>query len=194
MGFEMSNGRSILEQPVAVDCQLIFQTRNRMNLRLNFLLLAVFAFSYSFAQTGLEDLHIDTSITGFHFAADFQGTKVFTKNGPSDIQTVNPTAFSFTIAPNVTAAMAKDQLDQLLSLSEQYGFAITGLIKKDTTIKGNSGYYISYTETDDKTSYKNFVFNAFVMKGNTLILFTSGDLDSGRYMDKFKKTFYSIKL
>jgi len=75
-----------------------------MNLKLTFLSLTTFVFSCSFGQMKLQDLHVDTTITGFHFAADFQRTKVFTKHGSSDIRTINPTAFSFTIAQNVTTS------------------------------------------------------------------------------------------
>ena len=165
-----------------------------MILKLNLLSLVLFSFSVSFGQIKLEDLKVVTSITGFRFAADFQGTKVFTKNGPSDIQTINPTAFSFTIAPDMTAAMAKEQLEMLLNMSKQNSYKISDLVAKDTTFNGNDAYYISYTETEDKNGYKNIVFNSFVIKDTTLILFVSGDLANGKYIDKFKKTFYSIKL
>lgn len=183
-----------------------------MKIKLTILLLTLFASSFSFGQnsndttvtktytysvvnlSGVEDLNVDTTITGFHFAANFQGTIVFTKNGAPDINTINPTAFSFTIASNMSSSIAKDQLNMLLNLSKQNGYKITELVQKDTTFKNNNAYYISYIETDDKNKYKNLVFNAFVIKDNTLILFTSGDLDNGQYIDKFKKTFYSIKL
>ncbi|GAO41770.1 hypothetical protein [Flavihumibacter petaseus] len=165
-----------------------------MNIKLTFLTFSVFSFTCSVGQIKLEDIKVDTTITGFHFAGDFQGTKVFTKHGSSDLQAVNPTAFSFTIAPGVTSAMAKGQLIQLLNMSKQGGYKISDLTEKDTTMKGNIAYYISYTETDDSNSYKNIVFNAFVIKDNTLILFTGGDLDKGQFIDKFKQTFYSIEL
>lgn len=165
-----------------------------MKVKLTILLFAFLTANYSFGQIELEDLHVDTTITGFHFAADFQGTKIFTKNGPPDIQTINPTAYSFTIVQNFTVVQAKQQLEMLLNMSIQNGYEITDLVKKDTTLNGNRGFYISYTETDEKTQYKNLVFNAFVIKDKTLILFTSGDLDKGLYVEKFKRTFYSIKL
>lgn len=165
-----------------------------MKIKLTALLLTVLVSKLSFGQTKLEDLKVDTTITGFHYAADFQGTKVFTKNGSSDIQTINPTAFSFTIAPNFTAEVAKEQLDMLLNMSKQNGYKIADLVKKDTVLNGNKAYYTSYIEIDAKANYKNSVFNAFVIKGDTLILFTGGDLDNGKYIDKFKRTFYSIKL
>ena len=165
-----------------------------MTLKSTLLSLTTFFCTFSFGQIKLEDLKVDTTITGFHFAADFQGTEVVTKNGSSDIQTVNPTAFSFTIAPNMNSSAAKDQLNMLLNMSKQNGYKITDLMQKDTTFKNNNAYYISYIETDDKNNYKNFVFNAFVIKDNTLILFTSGDLDNGQYFDKFRKTFYSMQL
>jgi len=166
----------------------------QMKTKLALLPFTLLSFYFSFAQVKLDDLKIDTSITGFHFAADFQGTKVFTKNGPADLNTINPTAFSFTVAPNVTAEMAVEQLQQLMEMSKQNGYKVSNISKKDTTLQGNKAYYLSYTEAEDKTNYKNLVFNAFVVKGSTLILFVSGDLDNGRYIDQFRKTFYSIKL
>ncbi len=165
-----------------------------MKLRLTFPALLIISFTFSFGQIKLADLKIDTTITGFHYAADFQGTIIFTKNGPSDIQTINPTAFSFTIAPNMNGADAKGQLEMLLNMSKQNGYKISGLVTKDTTINGNEAYYITYVETDNKNNYRNEVFNSFVIKEKTLILFVSGDLDNGKYIDKFKKTFYGIKL
>jgi hypothetical protein len=165
-----------------------------MKLKLTILSLTFLVSNFSFGQIKLKDLKVDTTITGFHFAADFQGTTVFTKNGPSDIQTINPTAFSFTIASNMTAARAKMQLEMLSNMSVQNGYTISDLVKKDTTLKGNDAYYISYTETDNKNNYKNLVFNAFVIKGGTTILFVSGDLDNGKYFDKFRNTFYGITL
>jgi hypothetical protein len=168
--------------------------KEKMKIKITMVIFTFLVSNFAFGQIKLEDLKVDTTITGFHFAADFQGTKVFTKNGPSDIQTINPTAYSFTIAQNFTAVMAKEQLEILLNMSVQNGYKITDLVKKDTTLNGYNAFYISYTETDDKKSYKNLVFNAFVIKDKTLILFTSGDLDNGLYNEKFKKTFYSIKL
>lgn len=165
-----------------------------MKNKFTILVLTFFATNFSFGQIKLDDLKIDMTITGFHFAADFQGTKIFTKNGSSDIQTINPSAFSFTIAPNLTATEAKEQLAMLFDMSVQNGYKISDVVKKDTTFKGHMAYYISYTETDTKENYKNLVFNSFVIKDKTLILFVSGDLDSGKYINKFKQTFYQIKL
>ena len=165
-----------------------------MKFKFTILLLAFFISNFSFGQIKLSDLEIDTTITGFHFAADFQGTNIFTKNGSSDIRTINPTAFSFTLAPNMTGKVAKEQLEMLFNMSVRNGYKISDIIKKDTTLKGNTAYYISYIETHPKENYKNLVFNAFVIKNETLILFTSGDLDNGSYSDKFRHTFYSIKL
>lgn len=165
-----------------------------MKMKPAILILTFFASTISFAQIKFEDLKIDTTITGFHFAADFQGTKIFTKNGPADIQTINPTAFSFTIAPNMTGAAAKKELEMLFNMSVQNGYKISDVIKKDTTLNRNPAYYISYAETNTKDNYKNLVFNSFVIKDDTLIIFVSGDLDDGKYIDKFKKTFYGLKL
>ena len=162
---------------------------------MKFIILSLILFTscFSFGQK-IEDLNVDTTITGFHFAANFQGTQVFTKNGPSDLKTINPSAFSFSIASNMSSKIALDQLDQLMTMSKQNGYKVTDIVKKDTILNGNNAYYISYTETDEKENYKNLVYNAFVIKDKTLILFVSGDLSNGLYIDKFKKTFYSIKL
>jgi hypothetical protein len=171
-----------------------------MKFTLTSLLLVVYFFAagqVAPASTGkvqFEDLKIDSSITGFHFAANFQGTVVYTKNGPSDIKSVNPSAFSFTLAPNMSAKVALDQFEQFVAFSKQLNNTLSDVVKKDTTLHGNPAYYVSYTESNEKTNYKNFVFNAYVIKDNTLIVFASGDLDKGIYIDKFKKTFYSIKL
>ena len=88
---------------------------------LRILFLSFFICNYSFGQIKISDLKIDTTITGFKFATHFQETKVFTKNGPPDIATINPTAFSFTIAPKVTAEIIKVQFEQFLELSNQNG-------------------------------------------------------------------------
>ncbi|MGC4102148.1 hypothetical protein [Ferruginibacter sp.] len=165
-----------------------------MTLKLTLLSVVIFLFTSSFGQIKIEDLKIDSTITGFHFAADFQGTIVFTKNGPPDIQTINPTAFSFTIAPGITAAAAKEQLEVMLTMSKENGYTITNLQTKDTTLSGFTAYYVSYIETDKSNNYKNMIFNSFVIKDDTMIIFVSGDLDDGKYIEKFKRTFFSIKL
>jgi hypothetical protein len=172
-----------------------------MKLSLTALLVILYIFAAGQARvpatTGkvqLEDLRIDSSITGFHLAANFQGTIVYTPNGPSDIKTVNPSAFSFTLAPNMTAKVALDQFEQFVAFSKRLNNTLSDVVKKDTTLQGNPAYYVSYIESNEKTNYKNFVFNAYVIKDNTLIVFASGDLDKGIYIDKFKKTFYSMKL
>src|SRR5689334_7860910 len=90
-----------------------------------FLLMMIFLASSAFSQLKLQDLKVDTTITGFHYAADFQGIAVFTKNGASDLNTLNPSAFSFTIAPNSTYQFAVKQLDQLLNMSKENGYKIS---------------------------------------------------------------------
>jgi len=41
-------------------------------------------------QVTTSNLKIDTTITGFHFAADYQGTYVFTLNGKDDLKKQKP--------------------------------------------------------------------------------------------------------
>ncbi|GAB4092820.1 hypothetical protein [Flaviaesturariibacter terrae] len=146
------------------------------------------------AQSAAQPIRVDTTITKFHLAADFQGTLVYTLNGPADINKQNPTAFSITRMPNASIQDAKDQLEMLLNLSRQNGYAITDLIKRDTLINGVKAFIISYKESIKEEGYFNFVFNGILVTKNVATIFTSGDLNNGKYTDLFKKTFYAIKL
>ena len=158
-----------------------------MKIKLTILLLTFLVSNLSFGQIKLEDLKVDTTITGFHLAANFQGTYVYTPNGKSDISTINPSAFSFSMLLNTTMKIAIGEIGNLFTMSKQNGYDLTDIIRKDTTISGYKAFIISYTETEKATDYKNLVFNAVVMKENTAIVFTSGDLDKGKYLENFKK-------
>ena len=164
-----------------------------MKIKLTFLLFISFSSHFSFGQIKAEDFHIDTAITGFHFATNFSGTEVYTPHGQPDLETINPTAFSYTIMPNATYQDALDQINQLLSFTIKDGYTETGIVRKDTSINGNKAYCVSLLETQKGTNYKNLVFYAFYVKGNAVLLFVSGDLDNGKYIENIKKTFYSIK-
>ncbi|AFM04708.1 hypothetical protein Fleli_2374 [Bernardetia litoralis DSM 6794] len=157
-------------------------------------LLAIMHTTITFGQLELEDLKIDITITNFQYATNFQGTNVYTKNGLSDINTTNPSAFSITLAENVSYEDAKSQLEQLFLISKMNGYKMTDVIQQDTLVNGNKIFQISYTETDESIKYKNYVFNAFIIKDKTLIFFVSGDLDNGIYIEKFKQTFYALKI
>ncbi|PWT74814.1 MAG: hypothetical protein C5B59_10205 [Bacteroidetes bacterium] len=163
------------------------------------LLLAIFLLSLFWSVTGsgqirFEDIKIDTTITGFHFAGDLMGVRVYTPNGEADLSAEHPSAFSFTLIPDATFELALDQVNRLIEASKTNGYLISGMTKKDTTIQGNRVKLISYTETKKAEDYKNLVFNAVVMKGTTALIFLSGDLDRGKYADKFRNTFFAIKL
>ncbi len=161
------------------------------------LVMLLFGVNFTFAQITFKDLQVDLSITGFQFATEFRGgAKVFTKNGFSDIkEPINPSAFSFIIAPNISANQAKEQLQMYKQLSEQNNYKISDLKTEDITLNGCKAFYISYIVTDNKRdNYKNMVFNAFVIKDKTTIFFISSDNDNGKYIEKLKKTFYNIKL
>jgi len=157
-------------------------------------LLVFIAPVFTSGQMKLEDLKIDTTITGFRFSADWSGTTVYTKNGSSDLKAVNPSAFSFSLFANTAFQAAVEQLYALTMMSEESGYIISNFTTKDTLLNGYKTFLISYIETEKGTQYKNVVFNAVVMKENTAIVFVSGDLDNGIYTDKFRNTFFSIKL
>jgi hypothetical protein len=162
-----------------------------MKIKLTALLLTFLVPHFSFAQIKLEDLKIDTTITGFHFAANFQGTYVYTLNGTSDLNTINPSAFSFSILPNTTMKAAIAEIENLFTMSKQNNYTLTDILRKDTTLNGYKAFILSYIETEKATDYKNLVFNAVIMKENSAVIFVSGDLDKGKYLENFKKTFFA---
>ncbi len=94
--------------------------------------ILLFGVNFTFAQVTFKDLQVDLSITGFQFTTEFRGgTKVFTKNGLSDInETINPSAFSFTIVSNISANKAKEQLKVYKQLTEQNDYKISDLNQK----------------------------------------------------------------
>lgn len=145
------------------------------------------------AQIVYKDVVIDTTITGFKTAVNFKGTQVFTKNGSSDIKTFNPTAFSVTVVSDHTETDIKKQFDQLIDLGKRNGYQVTNLIKKDTVIQGYKAHYVSYKDILKEENYENRIYNGYYVKDNTIIIFTSGDLDKGKYVEAFKKTFYGLK-
>src|SRR5689334_8866223 len=113
-------------------------------------LLAILVFlnmaNVSFSQIKVENIKVDTTITSFHFAANMYGTMVYTVHGTSDItNTVNPTAFSFTIMPNATMAGATKEIESLFVMSKQYGYVISDLVRKDTVVNGYKTFILSYT-------------------------------------------------
>ena len=165
-----------------------------MKLKLISLLTAFFTASISIGQIKIADLKIDTLITGFHFAADWAGTNVYTPNGKPDLKTKNPSSFSFTIFQNAPYKSALKQIENLIEMSKQDGYTHSDFVKMDTTINEYKVCILSFTETLEGTGYKNLVFDAFIMKDNDAIVFVSGDLNNGIYIDKFKRTFYAIKI
>src|SRR5687767_13710267 len=99
------------------------------------LLLFGILFSFTgFGQITYKDLNIDSSLTGFKFAADFQGTMVYRKIGPADIKSINPSAYSFTIPNGLIAKDALQQLEYLYNMSSQGGYSITNTFRNDTTL------------------------------------------------------------
>ena len=145
------------------------------------------------AQTSAPGVTVDTTITGFHYATNFSGTLVYTKHGPSDIDGHSqPTAFSVTLTRTVTFEQAKKEVLQMFRMSALNGYTITGEAEKDTVVNGRPAHLIWYTEAKANEGYQNVVFNAIVKGDGAVLVFTSGDLDKGKYVDLFKKTFYSI--
>jgi hypothetical protein len=157
-----------------------------------FFAIAVILLSASaFSQYRISDIKIDTTITGFKFASNFQGTYVYTANGAADLNTMNPSAFSFSIYPNATYRTAMEQLNGLQEMSKFNGYTISDLTKKDTVINGYKTYIVEFTETLKGSAFKNLAFHAFYLKDRTGVLFVSGDFQGGKHIENFRKTFYA---
>lgn len=156
-------------------------------------LIAILLFSkaHCFAQLTKDNIVIDTKITGFQFATDYQGTMVYTANGKADLEKVNPSAFSYTVINGLTYDQLMKELSQYMSMAIQNGYVQSDFVKKETVINGYTVYSISLTETMPGTDYKNLAFHGFYLKDGKGILFISGDLDGGKYAEGFKKTFFA---
>lgn len=157
------------------------------------LFFSLFIFHYSFGQLQIEDLNIDTSITGFRLTVISNSTYTYKPNY-SRAENIRLSAFSVSIMPSETDQNVLRVIDYVLSLRTEEGYRHSDIIKKDTTINGYKAYYTSMTESKKGSNHKTLIFYAFYTKDKTAILFSSEDNDKGKYIEKFKKTFYAIKL
>jgi hypothetical protein len=82
----------------------------------------------------------------------------------------------------------------LIHPSSENGNQVSGQVEKDTVVNGHSVFYLSYTETKKQTNYHNFVFDAGFQTASGIVLFSANDLENGKFMDRFKKTFYTLVL
>ena len=152
-----------------------------MKLKVKLLFVTTFICSISFSQITLDDLKIDTSITGFYLTSDTLNTQIFGKSSSS---------FSVNILPNASYMDMRDEIEHVVILLKQDSFKITDVHEKDTTLNDHKAYYLFYTDMGKKDdTYKDFVFLAFVVKEHTLIFFQSHDLDNGAFIEKLKKPF-----
>jgi hypothetical protein len=70
-----------------------------MNSKILMLIILAFIFINTNRQSNNLQVSVDTAITGFHYAANYSGTSVYTKNGISHLKTGNqPSAFSVTFS------------------------------------------------------------------------------------------------
>lgn len=145
------------------------------------------------AQNDKFQVVVDTTITGFRFAMHDNETKFYTKNGFSDIlSAIKLSNFSVKVSNKISFDQAKAEILKRAILGWRYIF--TERREKDTILNGQQVYYISYKQTiEGEKFYANFVFSA-VSNTNPVVVFTSEDLDMGKYTEKFKKTFYTLML
>ena len=148
------------------------------------------------AQLSLHDVRVDSNISGFHFTMQVEDTRVYTPNGQADIGKVkNPSAFSLTILEHVDYEDAKEKVEELMEVSAvQDGLTQDQIVRKDTVLNGNRAYTVSMRETQKGSLYYSLVFYGVILHGHEAVLFVSGDFEKGKHIDKFRKTFYALKI
>ena len=162
-----------------------------MKIKFNILLLFVLVAPCCMGQIKLEDVKIDTSITGFRFHFKHKGTVVYNLSGEFD--TVNFSYFTFTTWPDSTYKQGLDYFDRAMKMGLANGYVYSDIVKKDTTLNGIKANCLSLTQTKKGTNY--FVIIAFYIKDNTLVLFNGIDYTiDGKYMDGFRRTFWGSVL
>ena len=114
-------------------------------------LIALLCISYQNinAQLQIDDIKIDTNISGFHFTADYDGALIYTPNGQADIGVVkNPSAFSVSILTNTDYESAKDKIEELIEMSSLHdGNTQDQIVRKDTMVQGFKAYTVSLRES-----------------------------------------------
>jgi hypothetical protein len=164
-----------------------------MLLKTTLIFILFLPFGLLVSQNTSIGLKLDTSITGFKYATNFDGMAVYTKNGISDISSnIPPSAFTVMESRTMTADQVKEEFQQLIKLSILSGYQLRDKFEKDTIINDKKVYFISYREMSDGEKYENRVFNGMIELQDSIVVFTSGDLDKGKYMVSFIKTFFSL--
>jgi hypothetical protein len=160
-----------------------------------FILIVLLTYSGIEAQISINSIQVDTTITGFKFASYYDNMNVYTLNGPGDLQKDGLLSyFSVFIKSKTTYNKALDYLDDLLKLSKIQGHQQVDVVAKDTIIKDITYHEVALTEIEQGTSYKNILFNGFIIKDTYVLFFVSCDGDNGKYAEQFRNTFYSLKM
>lgn len=147
------------------------------------------------AQMSIGSVKVDTTLSGFHFTQRDGDVSIYTQNGLSDLKSAKtPSAFSLMRIQNTTYESVKDMIEELIETSALVdGNTQDQIVKKDTVVNSMRTYSVALRETRKGSLYHNLIFYGFILKGNEALLFISSDLDRGKYLEKFKKTFYSIR-
>jgi hypothetical protein len=161
--------------------------------RLALTIISLTSFGFCSAQINPDSPKFDLSISNFKYATTMDGMDVYLQNGTPDLQSTK-TLSTFSLRPkyNITYESAKGYLNYLKNYEEKHGGTITNVITKDTLINNLKAFLLTMNETFEGHSEKAQHFYAFLLKGDIAIIFLSSDFDNGKYIAKFKKTFYSI--
>ena len=152
-------------------------------------------YSCCLAQTNAEDIKFDKTISNFKYATTIDGMEVYLPNGKADLESTK-TLSTFSIRPkyHMTFESAKGYLDYLKSYEEKHYGTITNVKTKDTLINNLKVFQLTMYESFTGRKEKAHHFYAFILKGDTAIIFLSSDFDNEKYFSIFKRTFYSIRL
>jgi hypothetical protein len=161
----------------------------------NFLFALFICPVFSFGQLKVEDVKVDNTITGFKFAKDFDGLYVFLSNGEKDLKgNTSISTFAFLVKQKIDYANSIAYLDFQMNNEKKNGFVISNVVRKDTIIGGLKAFEMIFTEKKNgKVPQLMFSYFAFIIKDNDVVFFLSGDNNKGKFIPKFKNTFYKLK-
>jgi hypothetical protein len=166
-----------------------------MRIYLKLVLIILICPVFTFGQLKVGDVKVDNTITGFKFAKDYDGLYVFLPNGEKDLKSnMSVSTFAFLVKQNIDYANSIAYLDFQMNNEKKNGFAISNIVRKDTVIGGLKAYEMSFNEKKNgKVQQMMNSYFAFIMKDNDVVFFLSGDNNKGKFIQKFKNTFYKLK-
>lgn len=158
-------------------------------------LLITCCFYEGFGQLSILNVNVNDSITGFKLIG------LQPKNGkiyyPPNIDTANiaPAPIFFV---RVIGLMDWEKTKSFIEFNNDYaknaGDSIYDVVTIDTSINGTRIYEMTLKNLAKNSTTPILNYYAFMLQGDNAIVFLSADTMEGKYLDKFRKTFRTIKL